>query len=993
MKRVSLGLVSLLLSLLLLSRALGLLPDPDRAAVERRQAVCEAVAVEYSLAVRRPDGPATAAAFARTMLRRHPEMVSLGVRDAAGKLLLQEGDHDASWGDHDAEVSTPTHLSAGVFWPDGKKWGQVELCFRPLPWSGLWRYVGGSLFPLLAFFWAGAFVVIAWYLRTVFHKVDGAPSSAVPQRVRDTLNTLAEGVLILRSKDQRIMLANESFARSVGKTPEQLQGKRMHDLPWLLAKTEAMPDDYPWVRAVRESALQTGAILRLRTDDAERTVSVNSCPIVEDDGTCKGVLATFDDLTVVERAREAAEAASKAKGEFLANVSHEIRTPMNAIIGMTDLVLEDNLTPEQRECMGIVSESATSLLGIINDLLDLSKIEAGKFDLDPVDFDPRATLDDILQTLAQRAHKKGVELAGDVGPAVPDTVVGDPVRLRQIVVNLVGNAIKFTSDGEVVVRVAVDKQEGGEALLHFTVTDTGVGIPANKLKAIFEPFVQADGSTTRKFGGTGLGLTISSHLVGLMGGDIWAESELGRGSVFHFTARFGVGAAAEHTRTDVPILRGLPVLVVDDHPVSRHALVGALEALGLRPTAADGAEAALAALNRAQAAGEPFPLALVDATLPGPDGFDLAQRVVYEGLAGSVVMLIPAADLQRDTDLARRAGAAAHLRKPVKRAELVKALRRVTDPVEAQPARPTVRVGHPADRVADLLAPAGLRILLVEDNPFNQKVSVMKLERWGHRVRVAACGREALAALAEAEFDLLFTDIQMPDMDGYELTAAVRRREAVTGRRIPVVAMTAHAMKGVREKCLAAGMDDYVSKPIRDDDLLAAIRRVARPPVTPETAAAATGSFALQDTAENIQLPAEPAPAPVFDEAAMLDRVGGNRDVLRGLIEVFYQDCTALMAELNAALRAGDGPRVQAAAHTIKGMVSFFGAAAAVEAAVWLEKAGQRGELAGATGQFQRLADELEQMGEALAAFAPPPRAGWHLGCGELVDGDVFSLA
>jgi PAS domain S-box-containing protein len=982
MYRVSIGLVCLLSSVLLVARNLDLLPDPEAVQIEKRQAACEAMAIECLLLANRHEKPAAAAAFVKTIARRNPEMLSAGVRDANGKLVVDVGDHAAHWGGFSGERSIPTHLFASIPREDGKPWARVEVCYPPLPFSGWWRLVGGSLFPLMAFSSLAWLIVTSAYLRLVFHKVDMAQAKVVPQQVRTTLNTLAEGVLVL-DKDGVIALANESFARSLGVSTDDLRGQKVSDLPWQPGTVELKPEDYPWVRVLQDAVPRMGQVLGLRTSQDGKTLSVNSTPILGEDGKCRGALATFDDLTQVEKAKATAEAASKAKSEFLANVSHEIRTPMNAIMGMTELVLEGgHLSPEHRECLEIVGESAGSLLEVINDLLDLSKIEAGKFDLDPIDFDLRVMLDDTLQSLAIRAHKKGLELACDVPREVPEVLVGDPTRLRQIIVNLVGNAIKFTNAGEVFVRVRVERMESGQAQLHFTVVDTGVGIPENKLQAIFEPFTQADGGTTRKFGGTGLGLTISSHLVRLMRGEIWAESEIGRGSIFHFTARFGIPVHSDAciTLPDVQFFQQLPVLVVEDNPTVRLVLADVLKSFGLRPTLADSAEAALATLERAAGAGDHFPLAIVDATLPEMDGFALVEAVLKRRLAGAAVMMVSSAEIPQDVERCRRIGAAAHLRKPVKRADLIRALRQVMDPTYISKI-----ITRPEPRSKPMARTTGLKILVVEDNPFNQKVSAMKLERWGHQVQLASSGREALAMLAEQKFDLLFTDVQMPDMDGYELTAAVRNWENSSQKRLPIVAMTAHAMKGIRERCLAAGMDDYVSKPIRDDDLLAAINRVM--PAVVESVED-TSFNRSQDTAEL----APPADLE-FDEEVVMSRVGGSREILQQLIGVFYQDCNNLMGKLHGAIKEGNAVGVRSAAHTIKGMVAFFGARSASDLAVRLEQAGIREELGEANQLFSALARDLAQLEGALSRFAPSPPEGWHLGLGMRAEDDVFSMA
>lgn len=745
--------------------------------------------------------------------------------------------------------------------------------------------------------------------------------------------------------------------------------------------------------------------VRWRKDEKIIDVSITVTPIRTPQGRLVGA-STFDrDITSrrqrekeLEQARDAAEAANRAKSEFLANISHELRTPMNAIIGMTDLALREPLAEDVRDCLQTARDSADTLLFLLNDILDFSRMEAGRFELEPVDFHLQTMIHDTVKPLSLRADEKGLELTVQVDPQVPDWLRGDAMRLRQIVSNLVTNAVKFTEQGEIVVCVdrldGVERAEGSDGTerldeerpagvpgepvdLHLAVTDTGIGISAEDQRRIFSPFTQADASSTRRYAGTGLGLTICRSLTALMGGRLWVDSTPGEGSTFHASARMQVAEASggqfDRSQKSVARLHQLPVLVVDDNATNRRVVSAMLADWSLQPTICENADQAMTELRRAADHGQPFPLILVDALMPGVDGFMLIERIRSDAaLRHATILMLSSADRQLFRERCAGLPVSAYVEKPVSPPDLLDAI------LTAVQGSRTIPRHAPRTTVTN----RPLRVLVAEDTPANQKVITRILSKRGHDVQIAVNGRECVDHTLQDTFDAVLMDVQMPIMDGIQATNAIRQREQQSGHHLPIIAMTAHAMRGDREECLAAGMDEYVSKPIDAEHLIQVLESVAGSPAladaearpadraSPETQpdiAPAPGS-ADAETPTGTQATGE-ASAAVWDESAALRRLGNDRELLNDLIDYFHEDAPELLTALNESLRTNNAAERTRAAHSLKGLCGNFEARTAVQLAADVQALDDSTDPQHAAGLVSQLQSAVQQLAEQLALW------------------------
>ena len=717
------------------------------------------------------------------------------------------------------------------------------------------------------------------------------------------------------------------------------------DWPRVLHPDDLQRSLVEWMTAV-EAGVGYEANLRFRraSDGEYRWHLVRALPVRDTSSEIAKWYATCTDIQDQITATEAAERANRAKSEFLANMSHEIRTPMNGIIGMTDLLLATPLTRVQRDYLTMISDSAESLLSVINGILDLSKIESGVLVLDARPFLLRDLVAEAARSVGVAADAKGLELAFRLAANVPDEVVGDDGRLRQVLVNLMGNAVKFTNRGHVVLEIEREWQHDGVAALHGVVRDTGIGIPPEAREAIFDPFTQADGTTTRQYGGTGLGLTISSKIVASMGGAMWVESEVGRGSAFHFRVRLATRAPAVRPSGPLPSqsLRGLRILVADDAEINRRILGEMLRAWGCEPTLVGSAAAALDALAEARDGGTPYRIAIMDARMPDLDGFAAAERVrETPGEAPALLMMLSSNGHGEEAARCHALGDIPYVVKPVDSSRLLSSILATLTPSAAI-------IAGVDNEAATAVAPLPLKVLVAEDNKVNQRVILGILNGLGHAVTLVGNGREAVAAVATAGFDIALLDVHMPEMDGFQATAAIRALEEGTGRHLPIAAITARALKGDREACLEAGMDAYLTKPIRIPDLLRVLAGLAGAPSTPITG-----------------LP--------IDREDVLARVEGDRDLLVELVEIFRAEYPRILSSLRRAIASGDAKGVQEAAHALKGTVGNFGAHAAAEAARALEVMGEQDALAGAAAGVERLEGALAGLERSLVAMTGDP--------------------
>ncbi|RJO65000.1 MAG: response regulator [Myxococcales bacterium] len=780
-----------------------------------------------------------------------------------------------------------------------------------------------------------------------------AVAKVLAEKERDKLRSMIEGMdegIIVVDETDVIAEVNTWLLKLWNQKRETLVGRKIWDIEQQHIAARLKPIMAQYKSGIAKKTLAVNLAMN------ELQISLRVQPVFRRD-QYSGLILNFINVTDIIEARNAAEKANLAKSEFLANISHEIRTPIHGVLGMTSLMLGTELSAEQREYAQTVYKSADHLMELLNEVLDFSKIEAGEFELDLVDFSLYDTIHDAVNLMIGKAEEKGLELICHIPPEAPDSVIGDPYRLRQIVLNLVSNAIKFTDEGEVALHVQVKSKSDSDAVLLISVADTGVGILTEKQVDIFKAFTQADTSTTRKYSGTGLGLTISSRIVEMMDGQIWVESEYGKGSTFYFTVRLGLQRepAARPESESIGIYSGLRTLIVDDNATNRRILVEMLEPWGLETVAFDNAAGALGELSRAEAENNPYRLVIIDAHMPKMDGFALAERIKQNpALAKATVMMLSSGDISGASARCRQLRISSYLVKPVRQDELLKAILVALGQNGAPPESDRSKFA-----AGDGATQKSFRVLLAEDNLINQKIVSTALEKRGHKVAVANNGLEALSWLENDAFDLLLLDIQMPELDGFNTCIEIRQREQGTGKRLPIIAMTAHALQGDRERCFDVGMDGYISKPVDPDDLIRIIETLDTERNAPRLPAAAPGEDGK----------------PAFNEAALLRRVENDAGLAVEFTRLFVDETTKHIDDLVRWARKADMAKTERLAHMIKGSAASIGAERLSEAAstIW------RAAVAGQVGKVERLLEDVtlafDRFKDAAAHFIDRPRS------------------
>ena len=763
------------------------------------------------------------------------------------------------------------------------------------------------------------------------------------EKYRTIIENIEDGFYEMDHNGQ-FTIFNDSFRKITGYAADQLQ---QLDYRRLLtpAETETVVGAFEKVNRTHRAIKDLGFVI-IRQDGALRWVETSVSLITGANGEPDGYRGILRDVTrrrqadALKQEKMAAETASRSKSEFLANMSHEIRTPLNAIIGLVELLLASSLSREQKEDLKVVQSAAYALLSVINDILDFSKIEAGKLELERSSFNLRDFLGEALKILAVKAHEKNLELAYRVAPDVPDRLVGDHHRFRQVLLNLIGNALKFTDSGEIIVLAQCRSLEGNRLILHVAVRDTGVGIATGQQILIFEAFRQADGSTTRKYGGTGLGLAVSAQLINLMGGQIGVKSVLGKGSIFHFTIAFDVDTLGP-TGVELPDeinLSGLRVLVVDDNATNLKILCEMLTSWKMLPKPAASAADGITLLKKNKKGAVGFDLALIDSDLPQSGAMSLVRQ--FKGSPTRMIMMLTTTTSAKETARFNQADAIALVTKPVRPSDLLDAIIKSLS-MEKMPAEKSVDYSESGP---DLSLP-GLNILVAEDTPFNQKYIRRLLDSWRCRAIIVDNGRLAVEALANRTFDLVLMDVQMPEMDGLTATTRIREQEKRTGRHVPIIAMTAHAMRGDRERCLEAGMDDYVSKPISSATLLESIYRVMPLSDRHSGLAATAQSPELADDAGEL--------------AALLEAFNHDGAFFKEVADMFISDYPPMVATIDKAITDEDGALLSRTAHALKGMARNFQVDGAADSAQQLEQLADQGQFDMARHQLRKLADEL----------------------------------